>query len=221
MSIMDDVSLQQMILIHLENMTHVYVVELYVEFEQIPYVVGAVEEIQPDFAFEGYYIDSEEEFEGNYEIHDANEEDVLEHDMKSDVDDVANALANELPFQEPFFMRVLDEETLKALEFAEDMNPGPTFVPGGEFAIGMEFNFRESVIKAVKEYTISRGVDYWVREFEPTTFYAQCVHHKANCAWLIRVSLIKRKFCWLVRRYNGKLNHQDHSKLDSDMIAFD
>ncbi|MED6198647.1 hypothetical protein PIB30_068465 [Stylosanthes scabra] len=114
--------------------------------------------------------------------------------MESDVEDVANALANELPFQEPSFMRVLDEEAMKEPKFAEDMNPGPTFVPGREFAIGMEFNSRESVIKAVKEYTISRGVDYWIKESEPTTFYAQCVQHKANCAWLIRVSLIKRKF---------------------------
>ncbi|MED6182505.1 hypothetical protein PIB30_028998 [Stylosanthes scabra] len=166
-------------------MAHVSVVELYVEFEQIPYVELYVEfeqipyvEVQPDLAIEGYYSDSEEEFEGTYEIDDANEEDVPEHDMESDVEDVANALANELPFQEPSIMRVLDEEAMKEPEFAEDMNPGPTFVPGGEFAIGME-------------YTISREVDHWVKESEPTTFYAQCVQHKANCAWLIRVSLVK------------------------------
>ncbi|MED6141735.1 hypothetical protein PIB30_106481 [Stylosanthes scabra] len=109
-------------------MAHASVIELYVEFEQVPYVVGAVEEAQLDLAFDGYYSDSEEEFEGNYEM------------------------------------------------------DGPTYVPGGEFAIGMEFNSRESVIKAVKEYTISRGVDYWVRESEPTTFYARCVQHAANCA---------------------------------------
>ncbi|MED6116094.1 hypothetical protein PIB30_096891 [Stylosanthes scabra] len=83
MPIMDDVSLQQMISICLENMTHASVIELYVEFEQIPYVVGAVEEAQPDLAFDGYYSDSEEEFEGNYEMDDANEEDMLEHDTES------------------------------------------------------------------------------------------------------------------------------------------
>ncbi|MED6187305.1 hypothetical protein PIB30_075144, partial [Stylosanthes scabra] len=92
MSIMDDVSLQQMISIHLENMVYAPVIELYVEFEQIPYVDGAVKEIQPGLAFEGYYNDNEEEFEGNYEIQDANEEDVLEHDIESDVADVANFL---------------------------------------------------------------------------------------------------------------------------------
>ncbi|MED6202506.1 hypothetical protein PIB30_106298 [Stylosanthes scabra] len=58
----------------------------------------------------------------------ANEEDVLEHDMDSDVGDVANALANEFPFQEASFMRVLDEEAMKEPEFAEDMNPGHIFV---------------------------------------------------------------------------------------------
>ncbi|MED6196125.1 hypothetical protein PIB30_044391 [Stylosanthes scabra] len=162
-------------------MAYASVIKLYIEFEQIPYVDGAVEEVQPDLAFEGYYSVSEEKFEGNYEIHDANEEDVLDHDMELDVADVANALANEIPFQESSFMRVLDEDALNAPEFAEDMNPGPTFVPGGEFAIGMEFNSREFVIKAVKEYTISRRVDYWIRESKPTTFYAQCVQHKANC----------------------------------------
>ncbi|MED6143907.1 hypothetical protein PIB30_010264 [Stylosanthes scabra] len=105
-------------------MAYASVIELYVEFEPTPYVVGAVEEVQPDLAFEGYYSDSEEEFEGNYEIQDANEEDVLEHDMESDVADVAIALANELPFQEPSFMRVLDEDALNAPELAEDMNLG-------------------------------------------------------------------------------------------------
>ncbi|MED6170011.1 hypothetical protein PIB30_026603 [Stylosanthes scabra] len=92
MSIMDDASLQQMISIHLENMAYTPMIELSVEFEQIPYVDGAVEEVQLGLAFE-------------------------------DVADVANALANELPFQEPSFMRVLDEDALNAPEFAEDMNP--------------------------------------------------------------------------------------------------
>ncbi|MED6171812.1 hypothetical protein PIB30_044230 [Stylosanthes scabra] len=93
------------------------------EFEQILYVVGAVEEVQPEMEFLVYDSDSEEEFEGNYEISEPNEENVVEHDIESDVVDVANALAKELPFQEPSFMRVLDVDALNALEFAEDMNP--------------------------------------------------------------------------------------------------
>ncbi|RYR09581.1 hypothetical protein Ahy_B05g077949 [Arachis hypogaea] len=90
-------------------------------------------------------------------------------------------------------------------------------VADGEFTVGMEFSSREAVIKAMKDYTIHRGVDYRVYESEPTTFYAKC--------WLIRVTKMQKKYCWEIRRYNG--NHtctrstisQDHSKLDSKTVA--
>ncbi|XP_015953780.1 uncharacterized protein LOC107478147 [Arachis duranensis] len=101
----------------------------------------------------------------------------------------------------------------------------PTVIVDGEFVVGMEFNSREAVIAAVKEYTIQRGVDYRVYESEPTTFYAKCVHYGTSCDWLIRVSLIKRQYCWVIRRYNGSHTcmrstiSQDHAKLDSGTIA--
>ncbi|XP_015946668.1 uncharacterized protein LOC107471691 [Arachis duranensis] len=77
----------------------------------------------------------------------------------------------------------------------------------------------------VKEYTIRRGVDYRVYESEPTTFYAKCVQYGISCDWLIRVSLMKRQYCWVIRRYNGSHTctrstiSQDHAKLDSETIA--
>ncbi|XP_029151648.1 uncharacterized protein [Arachis hypogaea] len=46
-----------------------------------------------------------------------------------------------------------------------------------------------------------------------------------GCDWLIRASLIRKKACWEIRRYNGKhtctvgMISQDHAKLDSDTIA--
>ncbi|XP_057734719.1 uncharacterized protein LOC130950210 [Arachis stenosperma] len=98
-------------------------------------------------------------------------------------------------------------------------------LPDGEFTVGMEFSFREAVIKAMKDYTIRRGVDYRVHESEPTTFYAKCTQYGAGCDWLIRVSKMSRKFCWKIRRYNGSHTctratiSQDHSKLDSNTIA--
>ncbi|MED6222651.1 hypothetical protein PIB30_066365 [Stylosanthes scabra] len=88
--------------------------------------------------FRGYYSDSEEEFEGNYEISEPNEEDPAEYEIESDVEDVANALANELPFQESSSMNVLDIDALNAREFAKDMISGPSIVRDDEFAIGME-----------------------------------------------------------------------------------
>ncbi|RYQ93238.1 hypothetical protein Ahy_B09g099507 isoform A [Arachis hypogaea] len=75
----------------------------------------------------------------------------------------------------------------------------------------MDFGSKESVISAIKSYTISREVDY--------TGYG------AGCDWLIQASLIRKKGCWEIRRYNGKhmctkgTISQDHAKLDSDTIA--
>ncbi|RYR02195.1 hypothetical protein Ahy_B06g081016 isoform A [Arachis hypogaea] len=69
----------------------------------------------------------------------------------------------------------------------------------GEFSVGMEFRSRESVISAIKSYTISRGVDYTVYESEPQTFYAKCKEYGAGCDWLIRASLIRKKACYVIR----------------------
>ncbi|XP_016168127.1 uncharacterized protein LOC107610607 [Arachis ipaensis] len=57
------------------------------------------------------------------------------------------------------------------------------------------------------------------------TFYAKCKGYGAGCDSLIRASLIRKKACWEIRRYNGKHTctmgtiSQDHAKLDSDTIA--
>ncbi|RYQ99389.1 hypothetical protein Ahy_B07g087338 [Arachis hypogaea] len=155
----------------------------------------------------GYNSKNEEEFEGNYQIlgpnEDGDEEDIM---VDTDVTDVANVLADRHPFEEPSFMHTLNLDAIHALEFLE------------------YFNSREAMIVAIKEYTICRGVDYKAFESEPTTFYAN-VQYGATCDWLIRVSLIKRQYCWVIRKYNGSHTctnttiFQDHVKLDSEMIA--
>ncbi|XP_057721350.1 uncharacterized protein LOC130935565 [Arachis stenosperma] len=175
---------------------------------------------------EEYDSDSEEEFESNYEaVAPEGEEDQGDGVVGPNVEDVAHALANEDPFEEPSFMRVLDLEAMHAPEFPEYMSAEIPMVADGEFAIGMEFSSREAVLKAVKDYTIRRGVDYRVYESEPLTFYAKCTQYGSGCDWLIRVSMISRKYCWVIRRYNGSHTctratiSQDHSKLDSNTIA--
>ncbi|XP_025607645.1 uncharacterized protein [Arachis hypogaea] len=110
---------------------------------------------------------------------------------------MANALANEVPFEEPSFRRVLDLEAMHVSEFSDYISAEIPFVADGEFAVGMEFSSREAVIKAIKEYTIRRSVDYRVHESEPLTFYAKSTQYGSGCDWLIR----------------------DHSKLDSNTIA--
>ncbi|QHO23417.1 uncharacterized protein DS421_12g363350 [Arachis hypogaea] len=237
--------MQEMFSMYIENRSQISFIELYVEFEQ--------SETDRNILQEDYYSDSEEEFESNYEfVIPDGDEDLGDRTMEPDVTQVANALANEVPFEEPSFMRVLDLEAMHVPEFPEYMTAVKfdlplesvlkylrineiylmAYVPAeipivadGEFAVGMEFSSREAVIKAVKEYTIRRSIDYRVYESEPLTFYAKCTQYGSGCDWLIRVSLISRKYCWVIRRYNGSHTcttatiSQDHSKLDSITIA--
>ncbi|RYR24151.1 hypothetical protein Ahy_B02g057654 [Arachis hypogaea] len=153
---------------------------------------------------EDYNSESEDEFESNYEIVGPGEdEDEAGGAMNTDVAEVANTLANPHPFQEPSFMRSLDLEAMHAPEFPQYMNTAPPVVADGEFIVGMEFSSREAVIKAMKDYTIRRGVDYRVYESKPTTFYAKCTEYGNGCNWLIRVTKMQKKYCWEIRRYNG------------------
>ncbi|XP_057747747.1 uncharacterized protein LOC130966944 [Arachis stenosperma] len=183
--------MQEMFSMYIENWSQISFIELYVEFEQS----GADWNILQ----EDYYSDSEEEFESNYEfVVPDGDEDQGDRTMEPDVTEVANALANEVPFEEPSFIGFLDLEAMHVPEFSEYMTAAEIpIVADGEFAVGMEFSSREAVIKAVKEYTIRRSVDYRVYESEPLTFYTKCTQYGSGCDWLIR----------------------DHSKLDSITIA--
>ncbi|XP_057718058.1 uncharacterized protein LOC130932681 [Arachis stenosperma] len=260
----DEASMQEMFSMYFESRGQISVIELYVEFKQ--------SEVDRNIEEEEYDSDSEEEFESNYEaVAPEGEEDQGDGVVAPNVGDVAHALANEDPFEEPSFMRVLDLEAMHAPEFPEYMSAGfekwddnmidmnniyidgdigsidvvfkllnvfalnyfdlavvvveIPMVADGEFAIEMEFSSREAVMMAVKDYTIRRGIDYRVYESEPLTFYAKCTQYGSGCDWLIRVSMISRKYCWVIRRYNGSHTctratiSQDHSKLDSNTIA--
>ncbi|RYR11852.1 hypothetical protein Ahy_B04g069365 [Arachis hypogaea] len=202
----------------MENRNRMSCIELYIEFEQ--------SEANRNIELEDYNSESKDEFESNYEIvGPGKDEEEAGGAMNADVAEVANALANPHPFQEPSFMRSLDLEAMHAPEFLQYMNPAPPIVADGEFTVGMEFSSREAVIKAMKDYTIRRGVDYWVYESELTTFYAKCTEYGNGCDWLIRVTKMQKKYCWEIRRYNGSNTctrstiSQDHSKLDSKTIA--
>ncbi|XP_052113797.1 uncharacterized protein LOC107474538 [Arachis duranensis] len=214
----DEASMQERFSMYIENRSQISFIELYVEFEQ--------SEADRNILQEDYNSDSEEDFESNYEfVVPDGDEDQGERTMCPDVTEVANALANEVPFEEPSFMRVLDLEAMHVPEFPEYMTAEIPMVADDEFVVGMEFSSREAVIKAVKEYTIRRSVDYRVYESEPLTFYAKCTQYGSGCDWLTRVGLISRKYCWVIRRYNGSHTcttatiSQDHSKLDSITIA--
>ncbi|RYR56365.1 hypothetical protein Ahy_A05g022081 [Arachis hypogaea] len=158
MCINDDTSLQEMLSIYHQAQSQVSVIELYVEFDQLP---NTVEQHDHDFDWKSYNGDSEEEYEGNYDFVDPNADEEQEDcTIESDVEYVTNALTSEHPFEEPSFMHALDLDAMNAPEFPEYANADPPVVEDGKFVIGMEFKSREAVIKAAKDYTIHRGVDY-------------------------------------------------------------
>ncbi|XP_072076712.1 uncharacterized protein [Arachis hypogaea] len=216
--VMDEASMHEMFSMYMENRDRMSCIELYIEFEQ--------SEADRNIELEDYNSESEDEFESNYEIIGQGEDkEEAGGAMNADVAEVANALANPHPFQEPSFMRSLDLEAMHAPEFPQYMNAAPAVVADGEFIVGIEFSSREAVIKAMKDYTIRRGVDYRVYESESTTFYAKCTEYGNGCDWLIRVTKMQKKYCWEIRRYNGSHTctrstiSQDHSKLDSKTVA--
>ncbi|XP_072054177.1 uncharacterized protein [Arachis hypogaea] len=157
--------------------------------------------ITDDASWEEDNNDSEEEFEANYEVDDENDDGDLVGNPT--VQNEANGIVSQHPFGVPSFMRTLDLEAMHAPEFPEYANTdeGDAAAEDGEFRVGMEFGSRES------------------------TFYAKYKGYGAWCDWLIRASLIRKKACWEIRRYNGKhtctvgMISQDHAKLDSDTIA--
>ncbi|RYR33274.1 hypothetical protein Ahy_A10g047838 [Arachis hypogaea] len=180
--------MQEIFLVYLESRSQISFIELYIEFEQSA--------MDRDILLENYDSDSEKEFENNYEVIDpGGDEDQADDAMEADVADVANALANQQLFEEPTFMWSLDLKAMHTPEFPQYINIAELPVMmDGEFTVGMEFSSRKAKIKAMKDYTIRRGVDYRVHESEPTTFYAKCTQYGAGCDWLIRVSKISKKY---------------------------
>ncbi|RYR59416.1 hypothetical protein Ahy_A05g025303 [Arachis hypogaea] len=195
MPITDDDSMQQMLYIYQQTRSHVLMIELYVEFEQLSGMGTVDDEVN---------VDDEEEFKANYEVDDENDDGDLAGNPA--VQNQANAIVSQHLFGVLPFMRTLDLEAMHVPEFPEYVNTGECNVAAedGEFSVGMEFGSRESVISTIKSYTISRGVDYTVYESESQTFYAKCKGYGARCDWLIRANLIRKKACWEIRRYNGK-----------------
>ncbi|RYQ79472.1 hypothetical protein Ahy_Scaffold6g108223 [Arachis hypogaea] len=180
-------------------------IELYVEFENIQ--VDGIQndsDIEDDRAtvYEGMNSDSKEDFKVTYEAGD--EEEDGDVGVEAAVENVVVHPSGSHPMNVPPFMRNLNLDAMHTPEFMEYAKIGVADPEDGEFRIGMEYNSRKSVVAAIISYTISRGVDYNVYEFEPQTFYTKCKKYGRRCDWLIRASLIQRKGCWEIRKYNSR-----------------
>ncbi|XP_020978303.1 uncharacterized protein LOC110271624 [Arachis ipaensis] len=115
-----EVTMQEMFSIYQERRSQDFAIELYVEFEHLTY---GVEEADGDMDWEGYNSESEDEFEGNYEIDDPNVDgDDVDCANEPDIEEVTNVLASQHLFGEPSFMRDLHLAALNAPEFSKYAN---------------------------------------------------------------------------------------------------
>ncbi|RYR10380.1 hypothetical protein Ahy_B05g078841 [Arachis hypogaea] len=166
-----------MFCIYQQTRFHVPIIELYIEFEQYTGMDAVGGEVNVDelgdMDWEEDNNNSEKEFEANYEVNDENNDGDLAGNLA--VQNEADMIVSQHRFGVLSFMQTLDLEAMHALEFFEYANIGEGNVAAedGEISVGMEFGSRESVISAIKSYTISRGVYYTVYEFEPRIFYAK------------------------------------------------
>nr|XP_025625498.1 uncharacterized protein LOC112717770 [Arachis hypogaea] len=226
MPITDEGSMQNMFQIYRQTQMRQPQIELYVEFESVETEgIQNVLDIEDDRAavYEGIDSDSEEDFEATYEAGDEDEDGDV--GVETATENIVVHPSSSQPMNMPPFMRELDLDAMHAPEFSEYANIGVADPEDGEFRIGMEYSSKKSVVAAIRRYTIVRVVDYDVYESEPQTFYEKCKMYGRWCDWLIRASLIRKKDCWEIRRYNGRhtctmgMISQDHSKLDSDTVA--
>ncbi|XP_072087366.1 uncharacterized protein [Arachis hypogaea] len=184
--------------------------------------------------------------------------------MAADVTEVANALANEVPFEELSFMRVLDLEAMHVPEFPEYMTAVVMIEPVLEpfrfdplydsYPMNRTGPVRWSDIITccqVRIYSILAVVKFdlplvsilkylRINVIFPMVVVPAEISIVADGEFAVgmefssreavikavkEVSLISRKYCWVIRRYNGSHTctratiSQDHLKLDSITIA--
>ena len=90
-------------------------------------------------------------------------------------------------------MRTLDLEVMHAHEFPEHANMTSDYTIEDELYVGMQFNDREAVVQAIKNYNIFKSVDYNVCESKSMTFYCKYKYYGMKCNWFVRVDFKKKK----------------------------
>ncbi|KAL5186838.1 hypothetical protein HKD37_05G012608 [Glycine soja] len=114
-----------------------------------------------------------------------------------------------------------DEEDICGLEMLS------TFNVGQELYVGMEFDSKDAVKNAVKQYVMKVHQSFKVVESKTNKYVVCCVNKNAECPcpFYMRAIISKKTDTWKVTQWGGPhtcLNMtmtQDHEKLDSDLIA--
>ncbi|RYQ84224.1 hypothetical protein Ahy_B10g103309 [Arachis hypogaea] len=96
-----------------------------------------------------------------------------------------NTVAIQHSLNVPSFMHTLDLDVMHASEYPKFAKPKH-----------VTLIFREIEVMAIRNYMLSKGVDYRVNESEPLTFYAKYLQYGRSYDWLIQASL---NICQFIR----------------------
>ncbi|KAH1265411.1 hypothetical protein GmHk_01G001113 [Glycine max] len=102
-----------------------------------------------------------------------------------------------------------------------------TFNVGQELYVGMEFDSKDAVKNAVKQYVMKVHQSFKVVESKSNKYVVCCLNKSVECPcpFYMRAILSKKTDTWKVTQWGGPhtcLNMtmtQDHEKLDSDLIV--
>ena len=114
-----------------------------------------------------------------------------------------------------------DEEEICGLELPS------TFNIGQELYVGMDYDSKDALKNAVKQYVMNVHQSFKVVESKSNKYVVCCLNKSAECPcpFYMRAILSKKTDTWKVTQWGGPhtcLNMtitQDHEKLDSDLIA--
>ncbi|RYR32044.1 hypothetical protein Ahy_B01g057027 [Arachis hypogaea] len=187
MPIIDETSMRNIFQSHRQTQVRQPQIELYVEFKNVE-ADGIQNDLDTDddrvAVYEGINSDSKEDFEATYDAGGKDEDNDV--GVEAAVENVVVLPVVSQPMDVLPFMRNLDLDVMHVLDFPEYANIGVADLENGEFRIGMKYSARKSVVVAIRSYTICRGVNYNVYEFEPQTFYVKCKTYGCGCDWFIR-----------------------------------
>ncbi|KAL5153212.1 hypothetical protein HKD37_19G052801 [Glycine soja] len=114
-----------------------------------------------------------------------------------------------------------DEEDICGLEMSSSFNVGQ------ELYVGMDFDSKDAVKNAVKQYVMKVHQSFKVVESKWNKYVICCLNKNADCPcpFYMRAILSKKTYSWKVTQWSGPdtcLNMtmtQYHEKLDSNLIA--
>ena len=70
---------------------------------------------------------------------------------------------------------------MHAPKFPEYANIASDSIVDSELCVGIQFNDREAVVRAIKNYNISKLVDYYLCESKSRTFYCKYKYYGMGC----------------------------------------